>query len=207
MNPLNDTKEHKVDPIYISTDLFLKIKSRGYNIFAVVGLALKSYKYDFHIAGNFPPTEFNRLIILPELQNSRARTDNSNSFIIELTGIDPNDMLGFLGYKTYGERLIIEFLSISTDHQRKGLGTLLMNCVEDIAKNHKLKVISLYAFKNTIGFYENLGMVKIRRSFPGAIMGLAVDYPVFPWLNLPKYLDIALSNKQQLSRIPLKKFL
>ena len=207
MNPLNDTKEHKVDPIYISTDLFLKIKSRGYNIFAVVGLALESYSYDFHIAGNFPPAYFNWRDILPELQNPTARTDNSESFVIELTGIDPNVMLGFLAYKIYGEILSINFLSISKDHQRKGLGTLLMNCAEDIAKNHKLKVISLYAFENTIGFYEKFGMLKNKSGMTGASMDRELDYPVFPWLNLPKYLDIPLSNKQQLSRIPLKKFL
>ena len=207
MNPLNDTKEHKVDPIYISIDLFSKIKSRGYNIFAVVGLALESYRYDIHIARNFPPTHFNHRVILPELQNPTARTDNSNSFIIELTGIDPNVMLGFLAYKIHGEIFSINFLSISKDHQRKGLGTLLMNCAEDIAKNLNVTVINLYALKDSIGFYEKLGMLKNESSMTGAVIDLAVDYPVFPWLNLPKYLDIALSNKQQLSRIPLKKFL
>ena len=56
-------------------------------------------------------------------------------------------------------------MAVTSGLQGKGLGRVLMNFAENIARDKGFKKISMHARKNAIGFYEKLGYEKVGNEF------------------------------------------
>lgn len=77
-----------------------------------------------------------------------------------LLAIDNGKIIGSIGLLINGNIGEIKRVYISSDYRRKGIGTLLYNQLELIAKNSKIKELQLSAginLKNAHHFYEKMG--------------------------------------------------
>jgi GNAT superfamily N-acetyltransferase len=56
-------------------------------------------------------------------------------------------------------------MAVTTGLQGKGIGRVLMNFAENIARDRGFKKLTMHARKNAIGFYEKLGYEKVGDEF------------------------------------------
>ncbi len=76
---------------------------------------------------------------------------------------DPERILGYVSFAQVFNHLFIESIAILPEHQRKGLGSQLLEFVEGVAIKRDIGSIKLFADeKNTgnIAFYDNRGYQK-----------------------------------------------
>ena len=59
----------------------------------------------------------------------------------------------------------IRFMAVDQNYQGKGLGKLIITCLEEKAKELKLNKIQLQARENAVSFYKNNGYVMIEKTF------------------------------------------
>ena len=59
----------------------------------------------------------------------------------------------------------IRFMAVDENYQGKGLGKLIITCLEGKAKELKLNKIQLQARENAVSFYKNNGYVMIEKTF------------------------------------------
>jgi N-acetylglutamate synthase-like GNAT family acetyltransferase len=59
----------------------------------------------------------------------------------------------------------VRYMAINQDFQRKGLGKLILKCLEDEAKKIKLKKIELQARENACEFYKACGYSLEEKTF------------------------------------------
>lgn len=73
-------------------------------------------------------------------------------------------------YNIRGTTMYIIFLAVDTIYRKKGFGTILLNSVEERAKAHGLKNVTLVAKSDLVQFYEKRGyrvIKKLPRFLPG----------------------------------------
>ena len=59
----------------------------------------------------------------------------------------------------------IRFMAVSENCQRMGVGTLLVDCLESIAREHKCPHIILHSRENAVTFYKNSGFKVVEKSY------------------------------------------
>ncbi len=65
-----------------------------------------------------------------------------------------------------GEKTVrLRQMAVTSGLQGKGIGRVLMNFAENIARDRGFKKISMHARKNAIGFYEKLGYKIVGNEF------------------------------------------
>jgi len=76
-----------------------------------------------------------------------------------LVAKDDNEIVGVLEFTMQAGVMYIDELIVANTHQGKGIGTMLMQHVEEIAKENHLHKIYLDTGENwpAVKFYENLG--------------------------------------------------
>lgn len=80
---------------------------------------------------------------------------------------DFNKVMGVarLHLVTPGNRAQIRFMAVNTQNQAKGIGKLLIQYLENVAKQNNVKEIILQARENAVGFYIKEGYQVIEKSF------------------------------------------
>lgn len=87
---------------------------------------------------------------------SKLKTDNKDYRLI----VEKNNKI--IGTGLLSKNLIKDVF-VLPDYHSKGIGKIIMNKLETIAKRRKIKRIILSASKNAIRFYENNGYNKINK--------------------------------------------
>lgn len=70
------------------------------------------------------------------------------------------DVIGFIETITGDGYMLIENIAVSPDHQRKGVGRLLLNHAEDVASMSGLAELRLYTnerFEGNVALYQSVG--------------------------------------------------
>lgn len=92
---------------------------------------------------------------------------NMNSVIV---AIDKSKVVGFLCYTSYSGRMLLLWMAVSKDHQRKGIGKKLLSYLKDLSKKlkfHSIEVETLpdedsyEPYKQTRNFYYKNGFKRV----------------------------------------------
>ncbi len=90
-----------------------------------------------------------------ESKSINAYIENENKEVIACGRLQENE--GKVGQ--------IRFMAVSDKYQGKGLGKIIVKCLEDQAKKIGLRTIELQARENAVDFYKNCGYSIKEKSF------------------------------------------
>lgn len=150
-----------VSDIYLPRSLILEAKYKGYKISVVPNVSDESYVRAYCFDRNDEFTYYNLGNMTEELKTMNAVNNNKNKRTIELVDVSVGSVSAFITAEFCKDKLSIGFLSVSKGSQGKGLGSLLMKSIIEVAVDNKIKSLDLISEENTISYYRKFGMKEV----------------------------------------------
>ena len=128
----------------------------------------------FHVKKAHTPAELDAIIQLrckilrdPWNQPAETATDQLEQSSVNAFIADEQGTAIACGRLQENENKVgqVRFMAVDTNYQGKGLGKLILNFLEDEAKQLELKTVELQARENALEFYKSCGYVIKEKSF------------------------------------------
>ena len=115
-----------------------------------------------HLVRTMRRTDFAQCVALTDLMNW-GLVDEDFNFMVNLeaegcfVAARENDILGLVTSVSFGKLGWIGNVIVSPKERKKGVGVALVSKAIEYLKNRGVETIGLYAYKNVVPFYKNLG--------------------------------------------------
>ena len=128
----------------------------------------------FHIKQPVTDNEFSayfklrwQLLRAPWNQPKGSEVDDIEEQCFHIMAVDKqNNVTGVARLQFNSTREVqIRYMAVAKEHERKGIGRLLINAIEDHANTSLCKEIVLDAREPAVGFYKKFGYKKIEKSY------------------------------------------
>lgn len=206
MNPIIDSAlcTNAVSDISLPNNLILEAKFKGFKLSIVPKVSGKSYYRKYCSDRNSEFSHDDLKIMKRELYKGTA-VKNETYRVFELTRVSDGVMSAFIEFKISAQEINVEHVSISKTDQGKGVGTLLMKSIKEVASIKKILNVTLISESDVMLFYEKNGFKRYNLSCPLPLMKLSIAKRDHACHKTLECYDLTYSEAQILSPVPFKK--
>jgi len=107
-----------------------------------------------------------RILRKPWNQKQGTEKDSDEDSSYHLMAMDKNTVTGVARLQNISpSEAQLRYMAVDDKHNGRGIGTAIVQSMEDHARKNNIHYIMLHARENAVGFYEKLGYTLLEKSY------------------------------------------